>query len=138
MDRVERIQIGRRPDMPLLTIVKAKQGEDFSWRIPDLGNARADAKKIDELLSQLQKIAEEIKSERGGEATSLEGKGESFRVLLYDGNWNPLFALMMGQNEDPAGRHWVRQEGSASTHWTSVNLLSLLQGPWVEEDPSAV
>ena len=133
LKQTERIQIERHPGPPrLLTIVKAWQGEKASWRIPDLGNEMADGQKLDRLLVWLQEIAEDMKEGKGSSASDLQGSEEFFRVSLYDGGWNPLFVVLIGKDKDPAGRFWVRQEGSEVVYWTGNDLPTLVQDSFVE------
>ena len=132
IERVEKIQLGKaspgsNPQSPhLVTLVKAKQPDASDWRIPDLSNARADERKIERLLK-------EIRSSKGklvGRDPSLFPNfglrnEEALQLSLFDGNWTPLFTLLIGVKKEGA-QTFVREPGSNRVYRVNGDLLEAM------------
>ena len=139
IERVERIQLGKAspassPQSPqLVTLVKAKQPDASNWRIPDLSNARADERKIERLLKELRLSKGELV---GRDPSLFPNFGlrneEAFQLSLFDGNWTPLFTLLIGAKKEGA-QTFVREPGSNGVYRVKGDLLEAMG---VQGDPT--
>lgn len=124
ISRVEKIQLGRvgpteTPEaQTLVTLVKAKGPDRIEWRIPDLSNAQADPKKVDQFLNEIVNLSQ------GGK---IQAKDKViFRIALFDAQWSPLAMLLVGSARDPEGRLYVYRENSKGTYLANPNLMSAM------------
>lgn len=122
--RVEKIQLGRvglteTPEAhTLVTIVKAKGQDPNEWRIPDLSNAQADPKKVNQFLNEIANL------KRGGK---IQGEDKViFRISLFDAQWSPLAMLLVGSARDKEGRLYVYREDAKGTYLADPSLLSAM------------
>ena len=94
-----------------------------SWKIPDLGNALANEKKVNRFLAKVTEVAAEIREGRASKAEHFDFEQGRFHIALYDGEWHPLLTLLIGNRRDEQGALFVREEGFPTTYVTNTDLL---------------
>ncbi len=103
------------------------------WVVRSAWNHKADKKKIDDLLKELQGLRGEFRSDA---ASVLPDYGftdsTAVRITLYGKEWEPLFTLQIGDRPKRGGGAFVRLEGQDTVYLTRANLLGrmgLYSGP---------
>lgn len=131
IERVERIQFGKASpssdaSSSFITLVKTKQLHVSDWRIPDLSNARVDGRKVERLLQDLRASKGKLV---GRDPVLFSNFGlrndEAFQISLFDGNWTPLLALLIGAKKEGI-QTFIREPGSNQVYRVNVDLLEAM------------
>lgn len=134
--KVEKAQIGKG-GISSFTVVK---GEGGIWRIPDFLNARADQKKIDDLLKEIRETKGELRARDKALFPDFEiDEKQAFQVSLLDQSGANLLSLYIGNKLAGDNLLFVRRDDSNEVFVAEANMLTSIgiNGKPSEEKPKA-